>query len=157
MKELILALALLCSVGNGVSQLVCVGAPRQCEEEQKRICAEERDTANLVIAGPKTMHGQVSDATGEAFGPGFELQIRALHSGQVFRSARLDTSGQFEFAGMHDGKYRLIVVRVVSGMQKRTGFDQPVNLRCDGPDVCRLRIVLRASPTDQAINQCPPE
>ena len=160
MRRFFLSSGLFCLSSIAFSQVVCVGTAEQCRESQKKICANEKAEANLDLAGAERVQGVIKDPTGAPFGfsgGNFQVQLRNVSNGQVLHQTSLDSEGNFTFTNLHGEILRLIVVRLVAGVAQRTGFDQPINLRCENSEDCRLSIVLRVRATDQPVDLCPPK
>jgi hypothetical protein len=159
-RSFVLASGLFCLGSIAFSQVVCVGTAEQCKESQKKICANEKVEANLDLAGAQHLRGTIKDQAGTPFsssGGNFQVQLRDTATGQVLQYTSLDSNGRFTFTNLHNGLLRLIVVRLVSGVAQRTGFNQPAKMRCESADDCELSIVLRIGPSDQVVDLCPPK
>jgi hypothetical protein len=140
-RSFVLAFGLFCLGSIAFAQVVCVGTAEQCKESQKKICANEKAEANLDLAGAQHLRGTIKDQTGAPFsssGGNFQVQLRDTATGQVLQYTSLDSNGRFTFTNLHSGLLRLIVVRLVSGVAQRTGFDQPAKMRCENAEDCKL-------------------
>jgi hypothetical protein len=120
----------------------------------KGICEGERK-ANVDLTSIRTLAGTFRDQSGASFSNEYAIELRDPVTGGVLRTKSLDHDGRFALDGLQLGRVNLVLVHVIDGQPKRTGFETPARLHCgDGPN-CNLEIVLKAGPTDDIKSQCP--
>jgi hypothetical protein len=80
-----------------------------------------------------------------------------MPNGQLLLSGETDDAGNVDFGHLAGEHYRIVVWKLQSGKPQRFGFDQPTPQLCEGTAECSVHYVLNATPTDQAVNLCPPK
>jgi hypothetical protein len=124
------------------------------EARFKSICAGER-AANVDLTSIHTLTGTFHDVTGAPFSTQYAVELRDSETGRVLKLKPLDDDAHFSLEGLRFRNVNLLLVHVIGGQPKRTGFETPAHLQCGEGPTCNLAIVLKAGPTDDIRNQCP--
>jgi hypothetical protein len=95
------------------------------------------------------------DQTGASFTPDYAVEIRDPATGHILQSAPLDSNGNFSFEHLTYNHVNLILVLMAQGRPTRTGLENPSHLQCEKSDDCKLQVVLKVGPSDQAKDLCP--
>lgn len=130
------------------AQLVSVGPPGETREHY---CAKvEKLKPNLVLSSTTRLSGQIIDGSGAPFKNSVvELRIYISELQQTsFKKVITDEDGNFDFANVERGSYRLLA-------SPTRLFEQPGKLECQASEKCSLKITLRVHPTDMPDSFCP--
>jgi Carboxypeptidase regulatory-like domain len=105
---------------------------------------------NLTLSRKTIISGQIRD---ESLAPlaHSKVVLRRYISSSVqtpVATTETDETGHFSLDAVPPGEYRLLA-------SPARWAAQPEKLDCPSTEACRLDVVLKFNPTDQAISQCP--
>jgi len=136
----IAAILLVASVSSVFAQLLDI---RHDGETTEHYCARiEKLKPNLVLVHPVELSGRIKKSMVKL--RAFESTTRQTFVKRVF----LNDDGEFDLADVDQGRYRPI-------SSPTRALSQAEELRCGLGNKCSLRIMLKASPTDQPEMFCP--
>jgi hypothetical protein len=113
-------------------------------------CNQEKVHANLELNRRTHILGELKDASGAPFELS-KVELKKLGRKDKFVSYKAvitDRAGDFDFGAVDPGKYRFLP-------SSSRAFNQPTRVDCFENESCELKVILKASPTDQEFSGCP--